>query len=298
MSVTEDSNFVTPQSNHASLVSPSASQTKNATTGERRTEGRYAVEVPCLVRRVLPNGDIDLKHVWEAILWDVSESGVALLMDVLFQPGTALLISVEQDIASERFQCVTVVGCETEGKTIVRGTIDGPLKRVFEKDILVPEFSNERKGYAFPVSAPQLASLCSLRALSSMSLDFIKVCPKCQAIPTIRDGCSRCLSGHIQSSKMIHHFACANVDFVEAFEAEGELVCAKCRGRKMIIGADFEYLDGPNRCLDCHQANLDLIEIGHCMGCNYRFPMKFADKLEVFGYRVSRLDILDFIHPA
>ncbi len=44
---------------------------------------------------------------------------------------------------------------------------------------------------------------------------------------------------------MIHHFACANVDFVDRFDQGNEIVCPKCRGRKMIIGADYEYLDGP-----------------------------------------------------
>ena len=63
----------------------------------------------------------------------------------------------------------------------------------------------------------------------------------------------------------------------------------------MIIGADYEYLDGPNMCYDCGQANLEKIQIGHCLSCEHRFPMTMAHEMEIIGYRVSRLDILVFI---
>ena len=97
---------------------------------------------------------------------------------------------------------------------------------------------------------------------------------------------------------MIHHFACANVDFVENFELDNELCCQKCRTRRLIIGSDYEYLEGPNMCHDCGQANLEKIQIGHCLSCEYRFPSETAYSMEIIGYRVNRLDILGFIGTA
>ena len=94
---------------------------------------------------------------------------------------------------------------------------------------------------------------------------------------------------------MIHHFACAHVDFVEKFEQEDELLCQKCRTHGMIIGSDYEYLNGPKMCFDCGQANLEKVTIGHCLGCEHRFNIETANEMEVIGYRVNKLDILVFV---
>ena len=97
---------------------------------------------------------------------------------------------------------------------------------------------------------------------------------------------------------MIHHFACANVDFMERFDQGGEIVCPKCLGRKMIIGADYEYLEGPTQCFECGHNDLEEILIGHCMNCSNRFPFEKATSLEIIGYRVNRLEPLALLHTA
>jgi hypothetical protein len=54
-------------------------------------------------------------------------------------------------------------------------------------------------------------------------------------------------------------------------------------------------LNGPKVCYDCGQANLEKIEIGHCLSCEHRFAMETAHEMEIVGYRVNRLDILAFL---
>lgn len=268
---------------------------------DRRFEIRYDVQVPCDVRRVMPNGDVDLKNSRPGFIWDVSRNGVGVITEAAgYKVGSSLLINTVDDSGEKSFQCISVMNIADaeNGKTRINGVFGGPLGPIFEDEMLLPRINPGTLQFDMGIDDTQLANLASIGAIRSKSLDFVSLCPKCFSIPTVRQGCCRCLSGHVSSAKMIHHYACANVDFAENFEYEGQLICAKCRAKHLIIGADFEYLDGPNRCADCHQSNLELMMIGHCMGCNYRFPMQMAENMEITGYRVARMDILALINTA
>ena len=70
------------------------------------------------------------------------------------------------------------------------------------------------------------------------------------ALYLIRSG-----SVKVTNERLIHHFACAHVAPVSDFEKGGELVCPKCRMRRMIVASDFEYANGPYRCADCHRSH-------------------------------------------
>jgi hypothetical protein len=102
----------------------------------------------------------------------------------------------------------------------------------------------------------------------------------------------------VTSSRLIHHFACAHVDYISAFEGVGELVCPKCRTRGMIVGTDFEYLNGPYRCLECDRTHTDLANIGECLNCHLRFPLHKAREEDLIGYHVNRLDPLAFVNSS
>lgn len=268
---------------------------------EQRLEIRYDIQEPCTVRRVFPSGDVDINSPRTAMIWDASRRGVGLIVeDKSISPGCSLLISIEKPDGLSEFQSVVVVNSQpTENNKVRLNTVfGGPLGRIFERSMLLPRLDPTSMKYEMGFDKSNLAGLASLRALQTASLDYVDLCPKCHAVPTVRHGCCRCLSGHVSAARMIHHYACANVDFAENFEYEGQIICNKCRTKKLIVGADFEYLDGPNRCADCFQSNLDLIAIGHCMGCSYRFPLSMAETQEIVGYRVARLDILDLINTA
>lgn len=273
----------------------------NQNNDDRRFEIRYDIQVPCEVRRVMPNGDVDLKNSRPGFIWDVSRKGVGIITEpAAYKAGSSLLINTMDDSGTKSFQSISIVNiAEAEnGKTRINGIFGGPLGPIFEDEMLFPRINPSTLQFDIGIDDAQLANLASLGAIQSKSLDFVSLCPKCFSVPTVRQGCCRCLSGHVSSAKMIHHYACANVDFAENFEYEGQLICAKCRAKRLIVGADFEYLEGPNRCADCHQSNLELTMIGHCMSCNFRFPMQMAENMEITGYRVARMDILALINTA
>ena len=126
-------------------------------------------------------------------------------------------------------------------------------------------------------------------------IDRVLACPSCQAIPTFRNGCAECGSASIGTSKLIHHFACAHVAPDTQFERNGGLSCPKCRAKKLVVGADFEHLEGPVTCRDCRWSGNAAVLIGECLRCGRRFPGTEATELEVIQYHVERMDPLAII---
>ena len=165
-------------------------------------------------------------------------------------------------------------------------------------------------GYIMPVFDPQTLKFGSglpatvLRAwesdgsLRQVLLDRIQVCPQCRSLPTFRFGCSVCGSGCVTNDRMIHHFACAHVGPAADFDEDGELVCPKCRVRRLVVGADFEHLMGPYRCLDCDWSAAELEHVAHCLGCGYRFPANEAVIEDLVGFHAQPLGSLDVIPVA
>ena len=62
-----------------------------------------------------------------------------------------------------------------------------------------------------------------------------------------------------------------------------------------MVGADFEYLNGPRRCLECDWGDSELELIGECLRCGHRFAGVEAMEKEVLEYYVDRLDPLALI---
>lgn len=115
-------------------------------------------------------------------------------------------------------------------------------------------------------------------------MDRALVCPRCESLPSFRHGCPCCGSGRIEQESLIHHFACANVGRVEAFETSDGMACPKCRVKHLTVGADFEYQQGPLRCLDCQWSPQELELIGHCLRCEFRFPANQARVKDLIAY--------------
>lgn len=261
---------------------------------QQRQQVRYDVQHPLACYPVLPSLEIDAARRTDGVLENVSQSGFQFnVAGDGFKPGDHLLIAVEMG-KEWKFIDVKVIRTigGTAASTRIHSSIDGPLQKLFLEDVLLPTLDADQFQYVLPFSESVFRSLCTIGAAHRIVMDQILVCPDCLSMPTTRKGCSQCLSHVTATSLMIHHFACAHVDFVERFDQDTEIACPKCRGRKMIIGADYEYLDGPVECRECGHRNMEEILVGHCLSCSKRFPFNQAKSLEIVGYRVNRLDPL------
>ncbi|MGB7347130.1 MAG: hypothetical protein WBD20_23105 [Pirellulaceae bacterium] len=136
----------------------------------------------------------------------------------------------------------------------------------------------------------------SLGVLRPYLIDRILVCPDCISIPTWRNACAKCGSARFETTKLIHHFACAHVGPVESFECErGVLHCPKCRAVDLVAGTDFQYASGPVNCLDCHEGGCQPVLHCMCHRCMQRFEPAAALEQEIYGYDLERLELLDLV---
>jgi len=170
--------------------------------------------------------------------------------------------------------------------------------------------SLDQNGYIAPIFDPQKLKFgCGLPAnllrawesdgtLQKVLLDRIQVCPQCRCLPTFRFGCSTCGSGCVTNERMIHHFACAHVADAHDFDEDGEIVCPKCRVRKLVVGADFEHLTGPYRCLECDWTAVELEHVAHCLSCGFRFPANQAVIENLMGFQYQGVDYAKAINSA
>lgn len=263
-----------------------------------RKQARYPFTNAVTCIPVLESRELASTNVMMGIGIDIGTGGVKVLVDGAKPfPGMELVTGLEIRPREYLFCGGTVMDSKRIGSSNeVSLAFRGYMHEVFQNEQILPVLDRDDLRYVFPYPEAMLASLCKVGAAVSLKLDDMLLCPSCSGIPTFRNGCSLCLSSNVRTSRMIHHFACAHVDFVEAFEEDNELCCPKCRIRRMIVGSDYEYLDGPNMCADCGQANLEKIRIGHCLSCENRFPAETCLEFNVVGYRVNRLDVLAFIN--
>lgn len=185
------------------------------------------------------------------------------------------------------------VGLRLIGSMVVTAeslTVTGTSPSSNRNECITPVFDPHRLKFGFGLPAALLRTWESDGTLQRVLLDRVQVCPQCHSLPTFRFGCSACGSGCMTNDKMIHHFACAHVGTGRDFDEDGELVCPKCRTRRLVVGADFEYLTGPYRCLDCNWSARELEHIAHCLGCSFRFPASAAVMEDLVGFTARQHD--------
>lgn len=268
---------------------------------ERRSTTRYDMTMAVVCFPLMPSLEIDPNSRVDAVIVDIGETGTGLNVATQnIQPGELWVLAAESEAVGWRFIDFRVIDAKPCGEmsTHVCAEFDSPLHKLFIDDLVVPALDTQTYQYKLPFTDSVMTSLCAIGAAQRIVMDEVLVCPDCLAVPTVRKGCSICLSNETSKSKMIHHFACAHVDFVERFQQEVEIVCPKCLGRKMIIGADYEYLEGPIQCFECGHNDLEEILIGHCLACSSRFPFEKAISIDIVGYRVNRLDPLALLNSA
>ncbi|MBI2478880.1 MAG: hypothetical protein HYV60_09670 [Planctomycetia bacterium] len=167
---------------------------------------------------------------------------------------------------------------------------------LIRRENIEPTFNPHTCRFGMDLSLDVIAKWIEFGILRATLMDRVLICPQCQAVPTFRNGCRICGSVRLHSRPLIHHFACAHIGYVSDFEQDGAVVCPKCRTRNLIVGADYEHLSGPYRCLDCDWSDTDLELVGNCLKCEFRFPMNQALEEDLIGYHVHRLDALALIN--
>ena len=267
-------------------------------SAEHRAMARYDVTMPVVCFPLLPSLEVNSEGRIDGIVVDISEEGIGLNVAAgKATVGDSWLLAVEVDNVGWQFANIQIVGSRRAGAfQKVHGKFEGPFQKLFSFETLWPKLNKQYFRYEFAYSDAVLTSLSAIGAIQRVVMDEALCCPDCLALPTVRRGCSICLSNETEQSKMIHHFACAHVDFIDQFDQGEEIMCPKCLGRKMIVGADYEYLEGPVQCRECGHNDLEEIMIGHCLHCSSRFPFDNAVSIEVLGYRVNRLDPLALIN--
>ncbi len=182
----------------------------------------------------------------------------------------------------------------SSGKVRVVGHSAGVVQDILNQPLHAPYLCPKTHTFRFAHPESLLRQLCGLGIVEEAFLDRVEVCPNCSGLPTFRPGCQHCGSPRTTLDRLIHHFACGYVGFVSEFEDAGRIICPKCRTKDLVVGADFEYIDGAHRCFDCAQHFEKPERIGHCLGCDFRFPAQQADLHDLMGFRPKRLDILAF----
>jgi hypothetical protein len=271
-------------------------------TSERRAEkGRFRFPRPLVVVPVLPDGAPDWEHRVVGVALDLTRDEEAVLQwDGKTELATTSLIALAQSsdgVLSASGIDVEAVRSGEAGGTIVRGRIGGFGEELLNPTKLTPTFNPETLSFHLGFAEEILDRWAAIGVLQAVFVDKVQVCPRCQSLPTFRSGCPNCGSAQVANERLIHHFACAHVGRVSEFERQGELVCPKCRTRRLVVASDFDYVTGPYRCQDCHWTNLELENVAQCLRCQFRFPAYQVHTKELRGFRANRLDPLAYL-PA
>ena len=190
-------------------------------------------------------------------------------------------------------------------------------KDLFRSQNITPFFDPEVLRMRTEIETETLQKWEKAGVLQRSVFDKVLVCPQCESLPTIREGCRQCGSADMIHQRLIHHYACAYVGQHYEFQpswtqkntsaplnglaaAEDQevelLICPKCSVDKMVAGVDYEFIQGPYECRACNWRDTTKEQYAHCLGCGYRGCSHLFKEIEVIGFRVARLDTLAFFH--
>jgi hypothetical protein len=261
----------------------------------RRNE-RFSIERPVQLTAVGLDGMLDVSQRCNGTSREVSVRGISVdVTHGAFHASQPLLLGMHFEQRGIQYAGLIVRRVEKleDGTVRLGSDFGGPAADVLSTGHLLPKFHADQMAFLLPQAPQVYDNWADSGVLQKTLLDHVMVCPKCAAIPTVRNACRKCGSGRVANDRLIHHFACAYVGFQAEFETgTNELVCPKCQLRKLSIGADFEYLTGQNRCRSCGWRDSEVELVGHCLRCSNRFEMAQAREQELYRYDVSRLDPL------
>ncbi len=258
----------------------------------RRSQSHRVAVVPVL----LDGGPGDLQWA-EARTEDVSATGLSIIIQSSAPlQSRSVVIGVEAVSGGRAFATMEITSQKTEA-ALTR--IGGQWAIGTSEDILLPEKLRPRVDprtltFVYGWSEDTLDEWARLGVLRQYLVDRVLLCNRCGSIPSWRNGCHVCGSGRIHRDRLVHHFACAHVGRASDFETATGLQCPKCRSANLIVGSDYEYIDGPVECYDCGAKGGQPTMAAMCHRCHRRFSMDEAEERLLFAYHVERLDPLAF----
>jgi Zn finger protein HypA/HybF involved in hydrogenase expression len=170
----------------------------------------------------------------------------------------------------------------------------GTPEDVLLPDKLRPRVDPRTLTFIYGWSEETLNQWSGLGVLRQYLVDRVLLCDRCGSIPSWRNGCHVCGSGRIHRDRLVHHFACAHVGRASEFETAAGLQCPKCRSANLIVGSDYEFIEGPVECYDCGAKGGQPTMAAMCHRCHRRFSLEEAEERLLHAYHVERLDPLAF----
>ncbi|MEX0818265.1 MAG: response regulator [Pirellulaceae bacterium] len=265
---------------------------------ERRQHSRYLLTKPIFAIPVVPDGSPAEAYSADGFTVDVSVGGMQFEITGIDRlPTKQILVGIEARDGVLHFASVVAKRVEsTELGLRIGAEFSTGERDLIRRENLEPMFNPHTCRFGLELPLDVIDKWVDFGVLRPTLMDRILICPQCQAVPTFRHGCRICGSVRLHSRPLLHHFACAHIGDVTDFDRDGVVICPKCRTRNLIVGADFEHLSGPYRCLDCDWSDTDLEMVGNCLRCEFRFPMNQALEEDLIGYHVHRLDTLALIN--
>lgn len=172
---------------------------------------------------------------------------------------------------------------ELDQECCSEATANGPVSR-----LMIPRFDGQSRKMVYGVGEDQLAAWQNSETVTKVPLDRYLACPCCHAVPTFRPGCGACGSTWTEPEKLIHHYSCAHIASESEFRKGNDISCPKCLQSSLVVGSDFEVMDGGYVCSDCGAVSNSNELIGHCLSCQHRFAASEAVLLEMTGFSVPR----------
>ncbi|HAY79837.1 MAG TPA: hypothetical protein DCY79_08530 [Planctomycetaceae bacterium] len=258
----------------------------------RRTTNRYELSRPIVAIPFAVNGEPDTTLSAEGMTTDMSAGGLALEIPGLRSlPTKRVVVGVE---ASDGKRYYATLEAKSTKPTQDGLRVGGSFLRDGEDPLhpmnVVPMLDPVLRRLKSRTPESTLQRWAEVGVLVPKVCDKVLVCPRCRALPTLREGCRRCGSSRVLKDNLIHHFACAYVGPASEFKQDGQLVCPKCQANRLVVGADFEHIPGAYRCEDCQHTDNERDHVAQCLSCDLRFPISQAHEEDVIAFHVERLD--------
>ena len=281
---------------NASLKAPHFPMNRKNYGGEI-DESRYPLTRGVFAIPIMHDHSPDVGHSAEGITIEIGQDSVIFELATSTRPATSKwLLGIERENGELGFTTVVSRYVSQAGLGLhISASFVAPDDDPLSDENLTPKLDPQDLTFHTKLPPAVLNQWVSLGVLQPRLLDRVLVCRSCGSLPTFRRGCRNCGSVEVESQRMIHHFACAHVDHVACFSHGAELACPKCLTKKLVVGSDFEYLDGPLQCLECQWSDTELLTIARCGSCGDECALDQTVEKEMVEYRVNRLELLDLV---
>jgi hypothetical protein len=281
-----------PAISSAASFAQMAAQAASRQSQDRRRRPRYLLSKAAIAIPVLDNFAPNSPLQGEALTYDISSEGIsfetrAFRCDV----NELILLGVEADDGDVHFATVEVQHVDRLPGTLrVGGNFAAASRDVLRPDNLMPAYRPDDGDYRTGLPSETLHKWVDLGIFQPMMVDRVYVCPECDSLPSVRNGCRSCGSIHIATHQLMHHFSCSYVGKASEFHHAGQFRCPRCQVHGLVVGETIEQLSGPCHCLDCKWSDTGTDVFGQCIACQHRFRLAEAAQRELIGYHVNRLD--------